>query len=50
MEITTIYENALQEIAYLSEPNSDIAEIASSVLEATGAFAEKDDSQLDLFD
>jgi len=49
METTAIYEEALRTIAWLSEPDSDIAEIASEALLETGVYRPENRLQLNLF-
>ena len=49
METTAIYKEALLEIVWLSEPDSDIADIASEVLLETGALRTENENQLNLF-
>jgi hypothetical protein len=52
MKTTAIYEDyeeALRQIAWLSETNSVIEDIASSVLLETGVFYTENENQLELF-
>ena len=49
METTTIYELALRQIAWLSEADSVIEDVASTALLATGAFYIENKNQLELF-
>ena len=49
METTTIYEQALRSIAWLSEPNSLVEDIASTALLDTDLFDFGDKNQLELF-
>lgn len=45
-----LYEFALLRIAYLSEPDSDVAELAEQALQQTGVLTTRNEKQLDLFE
>ena len=49
METTAIYEQALRSIAWLSETDSLVEDIASTALLDTGAFYIGNNNQLELF-
>lgn len=48
MTKTELYEHALLQIAWLSEPNSDVADIAEEVLMKTGVLRTPNDDQLEM--